>query len=153
MEFYQIADMFGKRHRPQLFLSLQVGRWRKEGNTYERELILGMGNRGRAIARFPSLRFKTKPGINVVAYGIDGNYKFGLPQRPMNGEETVFAGGVDDVIYPGTTVGITKLEQRATIVPGTSRMFFEALTFTVDMHAEDTQLTTDSADIAEHIIS
>jgi hypothetical protein len=74
--------MFGKRHRPRLHLYLEEGRFRLEGQIYERELTLGIENRGRAVARFPSVRFKRLAGINVNQWGIDGNMGFGLPVRP-----------------------------------------------------------------------
>jgi hypothetical protein len=87
MEYFQIADMFGKRHRPRLSLYLEEGRFRLDGRIYEREITIGIENSGRAVARFPSVRFR-RAGINVNLFGIDGNGGSGLPQRPTEPELT-----------------------------------------------------------------
>jgi hypothetical protein len=50
MEYFQIADMFGKRHRPLLSLHLEEGRSHLIDNVWERELNIGIENRGRAVA-------------------------------------------------------------------------------------------------------
>jgi hypothetical protein len=84
MEYFQLEDMFGKRHRPTLALHLEEGRFRREGNIYERELTIGIGNQGRAVARFPSIRFENN-GVSVNYSGIDGvagSVCHGDPQSP-----------------------------------------------------------------------
>ena len=145
MEYFQIESMFGKRHRPRLSLFLKEGRFRQEGSTYERERTLGIENRGRAVARFPSIRFK-RDGINVSPYGIDGNFGFGLPQRPTEPELVVFGGGADHVIYPGTVLKIVKLDQRAkTSDPQT--FYFDEYTLTAEMSADEVPSTTESKTI------
>jgi hypothetical protein len=139
MEYFQIADMFGKRHRPQLSLFLEVGRFRLDGQIYEREFTIGIENSGRAVARFPSLRFRPVPGINLNHYGIDGNGRFGLPMQPTEPEIVVFGGGADHIIYPGTVLKIAKLDQRAKPTgwvragDGLQEWFFEDYTFTVSV--------------------
>ena len=149
MEYFQIADMFGKRHRPQLFLYLEEGTFRPEGQVYERELILGMENRGRAVAKFPSIRFKRVDGINVNPWGIDGNRNFGLPLRPTEPELIVFGGGADHVIYPGTVLKIAKLDQRAKagdwirVGNGRRECYFEEYTLTAEISADEVPSTTD----------
>ena len=50
--------MFGKRHRPLLCLYLRKESSSLEGQIYERKLTVGIKNSGRAVARFPNLRFK-----------------------------------------------------------------------------------------------
>ena len=50
-------------------------------------------------------------GLRVDQYGIDGNLNFGIRRRPSEGTQTIFGGGVDDVIYPGQTVMIARLQQ------------------------------------------
>jgi Putative DNA-binding domain len=153
MEYFQIADMFGKRQRPRLSLYLKEGRYRLQSQVYERELTLGIENRGRAVARFPSIRFDRVPGINVNHYGIDGNMRFGLPVQPTEPEIVVFAGGADHVIYPGTVLKIAKLDQRAKLSgwvrPGDSRQqwYFEEYTLTVEISADEVPVTKDSKSI------
>jgi hypothetical protein len=117
MEYFQLADMFGRRHRPVLSLWVAMGRNRAEvGASYwEREFFVGIKNSGRGIARFPSLRFATVPGINLASYGLDGNNRWGLPKRPTSEGWTLFGGGADDVIYPGTHLEVAKLTQRSQV--------------------------------------
>lgn len=153
MEYFQIADMFGKRHRPELHLCLEEGQFRLEGQIYERELTLGIENRGRAVARFPSVRFQRVPGINVNSYGIDGNMRFGLPLQPTEPELVVFGGGADHVIYPGTVLKIAKLDQRAKasswarVGDGRLEYYFEEYTLTVELSADEIPVTKDSKTI------
>jgi hypothetical protein len=153
MEYFQIADMFGKRHRPHLRLCLEEGRFRLDGQVYERELTLGIENCGRAVARFPSVRFKRVPGINVNHYGIDGNMRFGLPLQPTEPELVVFGGGADHVIYPGTVLKIAKLDQRAKasgwvrVGDSNQEYYFEVYTLMAELSANEIPVTKDSRTI------
>ena len=70
---------------------------------------LGITNSGRAIAKFPSIRFQPPQNVLINQFGIDGNCNFGLPRRPSEKDWIVFRGGIDDVIYPETTVKIAEL--------------------------------------------
>jgi hypothetical protein len=117
MEYFQLADMFGRRQRPVLSLWAIIGRSRAElGASYwEREFLIGIKNSGRGIARFPSLRFPVVPGIYLAAYGLDGNGHWGLPLRPVSEGWVVFGGGADDVVYPGTHLEVAKLTQRSRV--------------------------------------
>jgi hypothetical protein len=149
MEYFQIADMFGKRHRPQLSLFLEVGRFHLDGQSYEREFTIGIENSGRAVARFPSLRFSRVSGINLNHYGIDGNGRFGLPMQPTEPEIVVFGGGADHIIYPGTVLKIAKLDQQAKptgwvrVGDALQEWFFEDYTFAVELSADEVPLTRD----------
>ena len=114
MEYFQIEERFGRRPSPMLELYLEPEGI--SGSAFglgrpARWLVLGLQNLGRGIAKFPSLRFRRPPRLTVSRYGIDGNMGFGLPQRPSEKAWVIFGGGVDDVIYPGETRKITKLEQ------------------------------------------
>lgn len=117
MEYFQLADLFGRRQRPVLSLWSKLGGFKAEsgGAFYEREFYLGIMNSGRAIARFPSLRYEVIPGINFAAYGLDGNGHWGLPLRPTSQGWVLFGGGADDVIHPGTHLEIVKLTQRSRV--------------------------------------
>jgi hypothetical protein len=115
MEYFQIVDMFGQRPQPNLELLLEeesIGTTPRDKSAHQ-FLWLGLSNVGRGIAKFPSVQFK-REGHGFVAYefGIDGNGGHALPLRPSENEWVVFRGGVDDVIYPATTLKITKLERR-----------------------------------------
>lgn len=115
MEYFQLADMFGRRQRPVLSLWAAIGHINtpNAGTYYEREFVVGIKNSGRAIARFPSLRYAVTPGINLALYALDGNGHWGLPLRPTTEGWVLFGGGADDVIHPGTHHEIAKLTQRS----------------------------------------
>jgi hypothetical protein len=115
MEYFQIEERFGKRPPPKLELYLEVTRI--SGLVYEpyvlgRWFVLGVKNIGTGIAKFPSIRYVRRSSLNPDPFGIDGNGGFGLPQRPSESEWVIFRGGVDEVIYGGETLKITKLFQR-----------------------------------------
>jgi hypothetical protein len=117
MEYFQLADTFGRRQRPVLSLWTAMGTIKSEngGAFYERGFFVGIMNSGRGIARFPSLRYAVTPGINFAPYGLDGNGHWGLPLRPTTEGRVLFGGGADDVIHPGTHLEIVKLTQRSRV--------------------------------------
>ncbi len=112
MEYFQIADMFGRRSQPNLELYLELDSVDPGGAAGKACEIwwLGLTNRGRGIAKFPGIRFKTRAiGFVVDRLGVDGNHNHGLPRRPSQDDWIVFRGGVDDVIYPEATLTVAKL--------------------------------------------
>lgn len=115
MEYFQLADMFGRRHKPVLSLWHEMGKINSQqgGASYEREFLIGIRNSGRGIARFPSLRLPEIPGINRHAYGVDGNGGWGLPLRPTNEGWVLFGGGADHVVYPGAYIAVAKFTHRS----------------------------------------
>lgn len=112
MEYFQIADMFGRRRRPVLRFHLEETGIEQRQGVPTRIMTFGIENVGRAVAKFPTIRFQAPPLV-VDPFGIDGNHGFGLPQLPSEPEWTVFGAGSDSVIHPGTVLKIGKLEQRA----------------------------------------
>ncbi len=115
LEYFQLLDMFGRRQRPVLSLWAALGRIRSEvgANYSEREFVLGIEYSGRAIARFPSLRFTVMPGINLASNGLGGTGKWGLPLRATSEGTMLFGGGADDVVFPGTHLEVVKLLHRS----------------------------------------
>jgi len=111
MEYFQIADMFGRRPQANLELYLKLDSTDAGGAAGKACEIwwLGLTNRGRGIAKFPGIRLKKGPGFVVDRLGVDGNYNPGLPIRPSQDDWIVFRGGVDDVIYPEATLIVAKL--------------------------------------------
>jgi hypothetical protein len=114
MEYFQIADRFGSRPHPKLELIFDE---RHTGlNPYrqpERNFVLGLKNTGRSIARFPAVWF-LQGAVHPDTFGIDGNTNFGLPRRPSEDPLIIFAGGVDNVIFPGQELIVAKLAQTGT---------------------------------------
>ena len=116
MELFQLEERFGRRPLPKLSLHLEpqqmMERWGLTNGPL-RQILFGLKNEGRGIARFPGIRFKRSANLRRDDFGIDGNGGFGLPPRASEPEWIVFRGGVDDVIYPGETRLIGKLLQIA----------------------------------------
>jgi hypothetical protein len=72
-----------------------------------RRFLLGLKNTGKAMAKFPGIRFDRALGLSVDPFGIDGNFGFGLPQSPSQQAVIGFRGGNDHVIHidEGLTIG------------------------------------------------
>jgi hypothetical protein len=153
MEYFQIADMFGKRRRPSLKLYLEPGGIEMRSGRPVRLLILGIENRGRAVARFPSIQFRRSNGLGVDGYGIDGNRGFGLPERPSDPEWILFGGGADHVVHPGSLLKIARLEQYPRPMPGhppqggRPLLYFEEITLDVLLAGKEFPTTADSRKI------
>lgn len=143
MEYFQIADRFGKRRRPVLRLCVEEGDIDPtDRNMLHRLFTIGIENRGRGLAKFPSLRFRRTEGIDVSDHGIDGNGGFGLPKLPCEREWIVFGGGADHVIYPRTLLKVAVLQQRGTRIM--RQTIFDELTFTAELAADEFPSFTDS---------
>jgi hypothetical protein len=114
MEHFDIADMFGRRVRPRLALSLSLTTGGASsgggGRSAKVQAVVGIENSGRGLARFPLLRIRPSTPYAVSPYELDGNGRSGLPVLVRSGSEpnwAAYAGGVDSVVHPGTTLDIT----------------------------------------------
>jgi Putative DNA-binding domain len=141
MEYFQIADMFGKRPQPKLELYLEltgeIGSGPIDDPVLYRYIWLGLSNTGRGLAKFPSVRFKRDCGLGLNHFGLDGNGNVGLPLLPSDPDWIIFRGGVDDVVYSGTTLKITRLMQRYSRGdPRKKSVFFDPVTFKAEVSAE-----------------
>lgn len=118
MEYFQIEERFGKRPPPRLSLVLTVESIvQYSGNIRApmRYIAFGLKNESRSIAKFPGVRFKSRPELHRYDFGVDERGGTGLPPRASEDDWIVFRGGVDDVIYPGENRMVSKLIQTATI--------------------------------------
>jgi len=154
MEYFQVADMFGKRRRPVLRLFLEESAIEPRNGVPTRLLTLGIENRGRAVAKFPTIRFLTGP-FAVDEFGIDGNHGFGLPRLPSEPQWIIFGAGSDQVIHPGTILKIARLEQRANksewqaVSSDRVAFVFREFVLKVQLAADEFPNTADSKVIAE----
>lgn len=120
MQHHEIADMFGRRLRPKL----EIYRSRLAPNTELRdqsELIIGITNVGRGIARFPRVVLIATLGqVFAHRYGLDGNGKtnLNLDAASPASKRIALTGGADTVIHPSQTLEITKLGLKPTFVDG-----------------------------------
>lgn len=140
MEYFQIADMFGKRQRPVLELHLVEGAVEGTGNSRYRLFYLGIKNSGRTIAKYPGLRYKNADGIPRLT--VLQHSSFGLPFRSPEADWFIFGGGVDDVIYPGETLLLAKLQQNGFPTYAPPRFVFPQWSITVQLSAEGVESKT-----------
>jgi hypothetical protein len=141
MEYFQIADMFGKRRRPLLDLHIEEKLIHNKDQFY-RTFEIGITNAGRAVAKYPGLRFLTPKNGIVVIPGYRG--QLNLPIRFTDSVDwIIFGGGVDDVIYPGATIKVATLTQPSHEVrfPEPKRVL-PAWTISVQLSAEDIETKT-----------
>jgi hypothetical protein len=152
MEYFQIAEMFGKRRRPLLDLYLEATGIASDGISRYRELVIGIENRGRGAAKFPAIRFQMQNRVSLDNFGIDGNGGFGLPQHPAEPGYIMFGGGVDHVICPESVVKIAKLKQQPTPTGWVSpnrgaELIFEPYSLTAVISADDVSSSTSTKTI------
>lgn len=120
MEPWMLADRYGRRPQPKLELA-----WRIELDSiasgpdspiWNLNLIIGVHNTGRGIARFPGLGLHETDLFRVHSTGLDGMRRFGLPERPLSSHRRdreryrFFCGGDNDVIHPGTVLDVLAAE-------------------------------------------
>ncbi len=116
MEHFEVADMFGRRRRPQLSLFFDIQPSGKAsgpgGVSYDVDVILGIQNSGRGIARFPSIALATNSPYELHYYGLDGNRNTGLPKlvsRNLSASTTVFGGDANHVVHVDSVLEVTKV--------------------------------------------
>jgi Putative DNA-binding domain len=112
MEHFDIADMFGRRARPMLELT---ARSRSNGN----EIIFGLKNIGRAVARAPYLAVSCPPPFRRSPYGIDGNRNESIKMLVADnpGPPWRYPASADFVIHPGVTLEIGCLTRENNATP------------------------------------
>ena len=161
MEYFQIADMFGRRRRASLvpYFGAIETRPTSVGGTQsaERRMVVGLRNEGRGVAKFPSIHVSADRPLRVrEVMELDGNTDFGLPRLLGDpGLKFAFGGGVDHVIHPGTTLKVTQLVQNGRLAQwqpaGTNQKVFvlDAINITIEMHADEVQAKTDTVSLPE----
>ncbi len=114
MEHFDIEDMFGRRKKPKLSLYTRV-----MGTGENAQIIIGIHNDGRGVAKAPYLAFSVDHPFHVAPYGLDGNRNEGLPTlRFASGElQSCYGAGSNFVIHPGTTLEVTKLRTAGNPTP------------------------------------
>lgn len=112
MEHFDIADMFGRRARPKLELTIRP----RSGGT---ELIFGLKNVGRGIARAPYLALSCPPPFRRSPYGIDGNRTEAIQKLVADNPHAPwrYPARADFVIHPGVTVEIGVLMRTGNDTP------------------------------------
>ena len=117
MEYFEIAEFFGRRRRPELRISARPkGFGNVQGATCDARYVITLENVGRGIAKFPGLFLKeSRAGL----YGLDGNGRSGLPPIPTSsGRNLLYGGGADHVIYPRAALEVTVVEVAVPLLKG-----------------------------------
>lgn len=149
MQHHEIADMFGRRARPRLELfrsPLHRPRGQYRAGCLA-EIIVGITNVGRGIARFPRLVLTPEGGCaDTHRWGLNGNGGTGLPQDVVRERSPViaFTGGADNIIHPGQTLEITKIGLLP--IPGAP---LNRCTIAYTIHAEGASAVSDSLNFTE----
>jgi hypothetical protein len=113
MTHSQIADRFFRKRAPKLTLHTRVTNlqlMKVHDDEYVKfELIVGLKNNGKAIAKYPYLSMKVSEPY--VINSLDGNGHDGLKRlfrrNPL--DRTSWGAGVETVIHPGTILEITRI--------------------------------------------
>jgi len=151
MEHFDLADMFGKRRRPDLRFAWRLAHISfSSDKPYKFSLILGLENVGRGLARYPLLALEHLSGATLSEYGVDGNKNQGLPI--VRGDQSIgvtFAGGINDVIHPATIkeiVGLGKFE-----VNSLSDVKFKLIIAAEDLEANSREIVIGSQIIKKRL--
>jgi hypothetical protein len=116
MWHYEIADMFGRRTRPNLVLVVRP----KLARGY---ILIGLHNDGRGIAKYPYIWFNVEPNpYKISRHELDDNGASGLRRIPgyrTSKTSAAYGGGVDDVIHSGETRWVTKVQLEGRVGPDT----------------------------------
>jgi hypothetical protein len=119
MEAYMVADRFGRRLQPKLELVYRLKATQtyngSRGSSRLVEIFFGIRNIGPGLALRPALAIRSSEIIPFNNYGIDGNYHFGLTEKPRMSLHPddyfrFFSGGSDDVVFPATTLSVIKAD-------------------------------------------
>lgn len=106
METFMVADRLGRRPQPRLRLTYHV-----RASQYRVDIIVGMRNEGAGIAVYPALTIHRCEQFQTDSLSDHPHFEFGLPWRKHAsfGGNSVYAGGVNDVVHPNTELPVVKL--------------------------------------------
>jgi hypothetical protein len=108
MEHYDIADMFSRRRKPNLVVTVKV-----EGKGAAASMILGIRNDGRAIARGPYLAIRCEHPFYRSEFGLDGNRTEGMSflRLSSSGYPWCYGGGLEVALHPRMSWDVARLYQ------------------------------------------
>jgi hypothetical protein len=103
MEHFAIANMFGRRRRPQLKLYLTC-------ESDYNSVLIELENVGRGAAKAPYLALVLPANFRPSQWGFDGNGRFGLKWGGWAYNKCYFGGDSTTVIHPGQRVPVSKID-------------------------------------------
>jgi len=149
MHHFQIADMFGKRRKPDLELISRIvgGGTSSSGGAvaiYNGKVILSIRNSGLGIAKYPYLSVKIPPPHRLAQFGIDGNGHEGLPRLADARTGMVRFGAASElVIHPKTQLSVTAID-----IEYRPRTDLQDFNVEYELTAEDTVMTNSVLNIS-----
>ncbi len=109
MEHFDIADMFGRRLKPQLALSTKIMSGYTQGSNIQCRVIISIRNTGKGIAKYPYLAIHLEPPYTNTNIGLHGNSHHNLPRvMTIRPEWYIFAGDANSVIHINSELDITE---------------------------------------------
>lgn len=115
MEHVHLEDMFGKRQKPLLYIHTEIQNNVIFGGiqgqkVFHVDIIFGIKNIGRYVAKYPALRIKPTAGLK-----INNNKTFSMSLLLQSNQTRakdgyMFTGGANDVIHPNSFFTIGYLE-------------------------------------------
>jgi hypothetical protein len=123
MEHFEIADMFGRRRRPRLRLTvhLRSGGEMGGGDSVEHygKLILVLSNEGRGPAKNLYVDVSVRRPYGIGDFGVDGNRNEGLPRIvPYNKNAVRYGGTSERVLHPGVSMELAAISVFTANNPG-----------------------------------
>jgi len=119
LEHFDLVDLFGRR--PQAALEFFARPMLHDSDYID--VVIGIKNIGRGLARFPYLSVNVPEPFSIAKYGLDGNHNLGLPrivEHDMTHRKQSFGGSADIVIYPNSTLSVTKIRfnyKKSEVIP------------------------------------
>jgi hypothetical protein len=110
--YTQLEDMFGRRPKSKLSLYTRTRVINKNGSQYKVQIIIGILNSGRGIAKSPFLAISINRHYKISEHGIDGNMNFGLKEikSSMIDGKKKYGSSSDVVIHSGIAHEVTAVE-------------------------------------------
>lgn len=124
MEHFEIADMFGRRRRPQLRLSVELRNGGEmstgSGQTeHYGKLLLLLTNDGRGTGKNLYVHIQLEAPYGMGQWGIDGNSNEGLPRiAPFTKTSVKYGGDSERVLHPGMTMELAAISVFTANNPG-----------------------------------
>lgn len=117
IEHYQLADMFGKRQKPNLEIYYTIrGNGNFRANSVRTSVTIGIRNNGRYLAIYPAIRIKTNHLLEL-SKGYDPQ-AYALLKRIQESSATTlekgyfFGGGINDAIHPSTDIEVAHFQHK-----------------------------------------
>ena len=160
MEHFDIADMFGRRRRPELIVEtriLQGGYQGGGGHTaHMGKLIVALRNRGRGVAKSPYLALRVSaPYVLDNTSGIAGTGPEGLPRLFHAGPKNTakYGGSAGAVIHPQVLLDVALIPLQVSVDHQHRITLPKPVIIDYEIAAEDVPLVTGQQVVSEDEIA